>query len=156
MRMYLPALAVVLVLAACTGSATENESGEGTTTPSPTANPIEATVVVTTIPCDTPTPCPECPEQAPCPTCPEPIVCPTCPTCPVCPGPIVCPEPIPCPTCPTCPIAPAQPQADCADALAGAMMLETMIGNCELFDRPCTYEREALAKNEAYLNTYCR
>jgi len=153
MRICLLALAAILTLAACIGSGAEDE-GE---TPTPLANPIEPTVVTTVIPCDTPTPCPECPEQAPCPSCPEPIVCPSCPTCPTCPEPIVCPESIPCPTCPTCP-QPTGPSIaqQCNEALAGAMMLESAIETCELFDRPCTYEREALAKNEAFLNAFCR
>lgn len=154
MRICLLALAAILTLAACIGSGAESES-EGSS-PTPTANPVEPTVVITAIPCDTPTPCPGCPEQTPCPICPEPVVCPSC-ICPTCPEPVVCPPPTVCPSCPTCP-QPAGPSIaqQCTEALAGAMMLENMLGTCELFDRPCTYEREALAQNEAFLNAYCR
>lgn len=154
MRIWLLALAAILTLAACIGSGAEGER-EGNP-PTPTANLIEPTVVITVIPCDTPTPCPECPEQAPCPVCPEPITCPSC-ICPTCPEPVVCPPPTVCPVCPTCP-QPTGPSIaqQCANARANAGILEMQIQICQDLDWPCTYERETVAQIESFLNAYCR
>lgn len=131
-------------------------------TPSPT--PPAATSELS------PTPCPDCPDPTPCPACPEPVTCPAC-ICPTCPESPACPPPTVCPDCPkpsqgTCSLLypcpqPTGPTASeqaqwCSNARAQGSILESQINICEMFDNPCTYEREELANVEAYLNAYCR